>query len=86
MDHDHHAEEGAGRHSRMRWVFYGFLAIAGFLLLTEHRAHVFGVLPYLLLLACPLMHLFGHHGHGHKHHGDSSSKEDQGPASSRPGS
>lgn len=42
-------------------------AIAGFFLLTEHRAHVLGVLPYLLILACPLMHLFMHHGHGHGH-------------------
>jgi hypothetical protein len=41
----------------------GFLAIAAFFLLTEHTAHVFGILPYLLLLACPLMH-FMHHGHG----------------------
>ena len=40
--------------SRGRWVFYGFLAIAGFLLFTEHRAHVLGILPYLFLLACPL--------------------------------
>jgi hypothetical protein len=25
-------------------------------------------LPYLLILACPLMHLFHHHGgHGHQH-------------------
>ncbi len=64
--------------SRGRWVFYGFLAIAGFLLFTEHRAHVLGILPYLLLLACPLMHLF-HHGHGgggqHTHHHDSSEGE-----------
>jgi hypothetical protein len=45
-------------------VLCGFLLIAGFYLLTEHTAHVFGVLPYLLLLACPLMHLFMHHGHG----------------------
>jgi hypothetical protein len=35
-----------------------------FFLLTQHRAHVLGALPYLLLLACPLMHLFMHHGHG----------------------
>jgi hypothetical protein len=27
-----------------------------------------GMLPYLLFLACPLMHLFHHHGHG-GHHG-----------------
>ena len=39
-------------------------AVAGYFLLTEHRAHFFGALPFLLLLACPLMHLFMHHGHG----------------------
>ena len=50
-------------------VLCGFLAIAAFFLLTEHTAHVFGALPYLLLAACPLMHIFMHHGHGH-HHGD----------------
>ena len=27
------------------------------------------VLPYLLLLACPLMHMLMHHGHG-KHNND----------------
>ena len=45
-------------------VLCGFLLIGAFFLLTEHTAHVFGALPYLLLLACPLMHLFMHHGHG----------------------
>ena len=50
-------------------VLCGFLIVAGFYLLTEHTAHVLGVLPYLLLAACPLMHLFMHHGHGgHGHH------------------
>jgi hypothetical protein len=46
-------------------VFIGFLVVAGFYLWTEHRAHLYGALPFLLLLACPLMHLFmrrGHHG------------------------
>ena len=44
-------------------------AVAAFFLLTEHRAHVFGALPFLLILACPLMHLFMHRGHGgHGHH------------------
>lgn len=38
--------------------------IAGYFLLTEHLAHVVGALPYVLLLACPLMHVFMHHGHG----------------------
>jgi hypothetical protein len=46
-------------------VLLGFLAIAGFFLVTEHTAHVLGVLPYLLLLACPLLHMFMHRGHRH---------------------
>lgn len=49
---------------RVDWYFLGFLAIAGYFLLTEHRAHVVPYLPFLLLLACPLMHLFMHRGHG----------------------
>jgi len=44
-------------------VLLGFLAIAGFFLFTEHQAHFFGTLPYLLLLACPLLHFFHHRGH-----------------------
>jgi len=39
-------------------------------LLTRHAAHTFGVLPYLLILACSLMHLFGHHHHGKHEHRD----------------
>jgi hypothetical protein len=37
--------------------------VGGFFLYTEHRAHLLGVLPFLLVLACPLMHVFMHHGH-----------------------
>ena len=40
------------------------LAALLFFLITEHTAHFFGVLPYAIFLACPLMHLFMHHGHG----------------------
>uniref|UniRef100_UPI00313BAD02 DUF2933 domain-containing protein n=1 Tax=Inquilinus sp. OTU3971 TaxID=3043855 RepID=UPI00313BAD02 len=53
-------------------VAIAFLLIAAFLLLSEHRAHVLGYLPFLLLLACPLLHLFmhgGHGGHGGSGHG-----------------
>jgi hypothetical protein len=45
-----------------RIVLVAFLAIGAFYLYSEHRAHLFGALPYLLLLLCPLMHLFMHHG------------------------
>jgi hypothetical protein len=54
--------------SRTGLVLLAFLAIAAFFLIAEHTAHVFGVLPYALLLLCPLLHLFVHKGHGG--HGD----------------
>jgi hypothetical protein len=40
-----------------------FLVISGFFIVSEHGAHLLGVLPYLLLLACLLVHFF-HHGYG----------------------
>lgn len=44
------------------------VAILGFLIYRGHTAHLLGFLPYLLLLACPLMHLFMHGGHHHRPH------------------
>ncbi|QOZ28487.1 DUF2933 domain-containing protein [Bradyrhizobium sp. CCBAU 51753] len=38
-------------------------AIVGALLFTQHQAHVIGVLLWLPLLACPLMHFFMHGKH-----------------------
>jgi hypothetical protein len=55
--------------SRSAIALLVFGAVALFLVFSEHRAHFLGVLPYLLLLSCPLMHLFMHHGHGHSHTG-----------------
>lgn len=57
-DHSHHKDGGGIG----RWVFWGFVLIAGFFLIAEHRAHVFQYLPFLLLAACPLMHFFHRHG------------------------
>ena len=42
----------------------GFALVAAFYVLREHTEHALGALPYLLLVACPLMHLFMHHDHG----------------------
>ncbi len=50
--------------SRLTWVLLGLIAIGGFFLVTEHTAHFFGILPFVLLLLCPLMMLFMHGGHG----------------------
>lgn len=68
--HDYAAPEpSAGRSSFLRSRFgiglIVFLAISAYLLTTEHRPHLFAALPWLLLLAYPLMHLFMHHGHNH---------------------
>ena len=80
MNHDHaHAQQpdqdSAPPFWRSRYAV-GLLvlgAVAVYFLLTEHRAHFFGALPFLLLLACPLMHVFMHGGHGgHGSHGGQS--------------
>lgn len=53
------------------WVLMGFLGIGGFYLISEHWAHLIGFLPWILLLACPLLHMFMHRGHGgHGGHGN----------------
>jgi hypothetical protein len=45
------------------------VAALGAYLLWSHTGHVLAAVPYMLLLACPLMHLFGHrHGHTHDQH------------------
>jgi hypothetical protein len=59
---------GTGRPSRLWLVLIVTAGVLGFFLFTEHRAHLFGLLPYGLVLLCPLMHLFMHEGHGG--HGD----------------
>jgi len=60
-------------------VLAGFLVVAGYFLVTEHTAHVLSALPWLLVLACPVMHLFMHHGHGgHRHDGPGRGRSDDG--------
>jgi hypothetical protein len=34
---------------------WGAIGIIGYFLVTEHRAHMFSFLPFVLLLACPFM-------------------------------
>ena len=64
-------------------------AAAGYFLVSEHRAHFLGALPFLILLACPLMHVFMHGGHGghggHRRHTGESGGEGSSKASPKPG-
>ena len=66
MHSQHSPQTGGGGFLRSRAgiVLIAFLAIATFYLVTEHTAHFFGLLPYGLLLLCPILHLFMHGGHG----------------------
>lgn len=41
--------------------------IAAYLLYPEHRQHLFGLVPYAFLFACPLLHFF-HGSHHHRQH------------------
>ena len=101
MNHDHaHFPRPAHRpdqdsappfwRSRYALGLLVFGAVAAYFLLSEHRAHFFGALPFLLLLACPLMHVFMHGGHGSSGghsggHGDhADGKREAGSSDSRP--
>lgn len=67
---NHSPEHGNGRPSGLnwsrinQWVLWIGLAAAVAWMFVRHNAHLWQLLPFLILLACPLMHLFGHGGHG----------------------
>lgn len=58
MDHTAHNDSSAPKGAARLMV----VLIAAFFVLREHWGHIAGSLPYLLLLACPVMHLFHRHG------------------------
>ena len=60
--------EGPGMNRRwLRWGLGVLLVIALFFLWEEHQAHLLGALPWLLLLACPLMHFLMHRRQRSRH-------------------
>ncbi len=78
--HDHLPATGGttGLSRPLKTALLMVALVGGFYLLREHWDHVGGNWIYLLLLACPLMHLFhGHGGHGgHAGHGDQAEPPD----------
>ncbi len=70
-NHNHHSANQPGlANSRgyPGWLGAAIMVgiIAGFYVLREHWQHALGIAPYLLLLACPLIHIFMHGRHGHE--------------------
>ncbi|MBO6825398.1 MAG: DUF2933 domain-containing protein [Sneathiella sp.] len=67
-DNEHYHKPSSKKHwwqTREGVVLIVFLVFAAFYLITEHTAHLYSALPWLILLACPLLHLFMHRGHNH---------------------
>jgi len=60
------------------WAALGLIGVATYFLLIEHRQHLWQLLPYLILLACPFMHIFMHGSHGGHggHKGDHQNKSE----------
>ena len=64
------------KNNNVRWILIGLLVIAGIYLIADHGQHIAPYFPFVFLLGCLFMHLFGHGGHGRhdsheKHqHGD----------------
>jgi hypothetical protein len=86
MNHDHSqhdSEPAIFWRSRYAIGLIVMGIIAAYFLLSEHRAHFFGALPFLLLLACPLMHVFMHRGHGGHGHPLSGKQGSSTPATTR---
>jgi membrane protein implicated in regulation of membrane protease activity len=50
---------------RVHWAVWAVGAIGVALLIADPWAHALGVLPYLILLACPLVYFFMHGRHRH---------------------
>lgn len=59
-------------------MIIGLVVVAAYFLLSESSQFSLGSFPYLILLACPLIHFFMHRGHGkHQHSKDSAAENDE---------
>jgi hypothetical protein len=51
---------------------------ASIYLYLVHGDHVLALVPYAILAACPMMHMFMHRGHGHGRHSHGTHDDDTG--------
>jgi hypothetical protein len=65
MDHEQHGTAPSFWKSPFGVVCTLLAIAASIYLYVAHQAHVYSLLPYLFLAACPLLHMFMHRGHGH---------------------
>jgi hypothetical protein len=80
VQHGTHRSREQRTLSNAKIVLIGFLVIIGYFLIMEHRAHLSGglyYLPFLFLLACPVMHIFMHGGHGGHNDDEHNSNENK---------
>jgi hypothetical protein len=85
MHHETHDRHRHGDSSPSFWrsryaiglLVFGAIALA--FLIAEHRAHVLGALPYLLLPAFVLLHVFMHAGHASHGENRDETTHDRGP-------
>ena len=68
MNHSHDTTGRPQIDGRFKFALLGLLVVAAFYLLSEHRAHALGVLPFAILLLCPLLHVLMHRNHAAHHH------------------
>ncbi len=74
------ASQDQDRRRRTAWMTAAVMlaVVGGVYLVQQHWTHLAGNWVYLVLLACPLMHLFIHRGHGGhgSHHARNAERDD----------
>lgn len=73
---EHHQHQRAPFWRTPTGIAAAALAVAASIYLyVTHKDHLLAALPFLLLAACPLMHVFMHRGHGTAHGENTASPE-----------
>jgi hypothetical protein len=66
--------------SNLSWtnlILIGLFLGGGYFLWDRYQGQLYSFVPYLILLLCPLMHLFMHRGHGgHGSHKDRENEQE----------